>query len=148
MKLFATSTHSTWAPKNNFLLPFLPSQNFGDREQRVVVIYVTTLSILRDTWARCVKVRQILRNLLIKVDERQEALKEESRIDTLYYHNKINKIASPWKSLFWPKSTLWSQNSNFSHFYVYHLLSADAIIQCTEEMSFFSPTNIYLTVFS
>jgi len=58
-------------------------KNFGDREQRVVVIYVTTLSILRDTWARCVKVRQILRNLLIKVDERDVFMSRENQVELM-----------------------------------------------------------------
>lgn len=60
---------------------FSPLQNFEEREQGVVVIYVTTLSILRDTWARCVKVRQILRNLLIKVDERDVFMSRENQLE-------------------------------------------------------------------
>jgi len=58
-------------------------KNFGEREQGVVVIYVTTLSILRDTWARCVKVRQILRNLLIKVDEKDVFMSRENQVELM-----------------------------------------------------------------
>ena len=46
-----------------------------------MVVYVTTLSILRDTWARCVKVRQILRNLLIKVDEKDVFMSRENQVE-------------------------------------------------------------------
>ena len=48
-----------------------------------MVIYVTTLSILRDTWARCVKVRQILRNLLIKVDEKDVFMSRENQVELM-----------------------------------------------------------------
>ena len=48
-----------------------------------MVIYVTSLSILRDTWARCVKVRQILRNLLIKVDERDVFMSRENQVELM-----------------------------------------------------------------
>ena len=48
-----------------------------------MVIYVTTLSILRDTWARCVKVRKILRNLLIKVDERDVFMSRENQVELM-----------------------------------------------------------------
>ena len=48
-----------------------------------MVVYVTTLSILRDTWARCVKVRKILRNLLIKVDERDVFMCKENQVELM-----------------------------------------------------------------
>ena len=48
-----------------------------------MVIYVTTLAILRDTWARCVKVRKILRNLLIKVDERDVFMSRENQVELM-----------------------------------------------------------------
>ena len=48
-----------------------------------MVVYVTTLAILRDTWARCVKVRQILRNLLIKVDERDVFMSRENQMELM-----------------------------------------------------------------
>ena len=78
-----TFPHSNTEEIINFLLPILFSQNFGEREQGVVVIYVTTLSILRDTWARCVKVRQILRNLLIKVDEKDVFMSRENQVELM-----------------------------------------------------------------
>ena len=46
-------------------------------------MYITTLSILRETWARCVKVRQILRNLLIKVDERDVFMSRENQTELM-----------------------------------------------------------------
>lgn len=58
-------------------------KNYVDREQRRVVVYVTTLGILRSTWARCVKVRQILRNLLIRVDERDVFMARETQVELL-----------------------------------------------------------------
>ena len=55
----------------------------GEREQGIVVVYFTTLAILRDTWARCIKVRQILRNLLIKVDERDVFMSRENQMELI-----------------------------------------------------------------
>jgi glutaredoxin len=58
-------------------------QNFEDREHGRIVIYITTLGILRATWARCVKVRQILRNLLIRVDERDVFMTKENQLELM-----------------------------------------------------------------
>jgi len=59
------------------------TKNYGERESGHVVMYITTLSILRETWARCVKVRQILRNLLIKVDERDVFMSRENQTELM-----------------------------------------------------------------
>ena len=45
-------------------------QSFADTEKGKVVMYVTTLGVVRDHLARCQKVRHILRTLLIRVEER------------------------------------------------------------------------------
>ena len=45
-------------------------QNFADTEKGKIVMYVTTLGVVRDHLARCQKVRHILRTLLIRVEER------------------------------------------------------------------------------
>ena len=44
-----------------------------------VVIYTTTLGVIRETYARCVKVRQILRTLLIRVEERDVFMSRENQ---------------------------------------------------------------------
>ena len=64
-------------------------QDFEDREQGQVVIYFTTLGVVRETWARCVKIRQILRNLLIKVEERDVFMCRENQIEVMERLNTL-----------------------------------------------------------
>ena len=47
------------------------------------MVYFTSLGVVRPTWARCVKVRQILRNLLIKVDERDLFMSRENQMELM-----------------------------------------------------------------
>lgn len=47
------------------------------------MVYLTTLGVLRETYARCVKVRQILRTLLIRVEERDVFMSKENQIELL-----------------------------------------------------------------
>ena len=56
-------------------------QNFFDRELGKVVVYITTLGVLRETYARCVKVRQILRTLLIKTVEKDVFMSKENQLE-------------------------------------------------------------------
>lgn len=44
-------------------------QDLAERERGKVVVYITTLGVVRPLMARCVRVRQIFRNLLIQVEE-------------------------------------------------------------------------------
>ena len=46
-----------------------------------MVVYITTLGVLRETYARCVTVRQILRTLLIKVEERDVFMSRENQME-------------------------------------------------------------------
>ena len=64
-------------------------QDFEERERGRVVIYFTTLGVVRETWARCVKIRQILRNLLIKVDERDVFMCRENQIEVMERLNSL-----------------------------------------------------------
>ena len=56
-------------------------QDFTEREQGKVVVYITTLGVLRETYARCVTVRQILRTLLIKVEERDVFMSRANQLE-------------------------------------------------------------------
>ena len=44
---------------------------------------MTTLGVLRETYARCVKVRQILRTLLIRTEERDVFMSRENQLDLI-----------------------------------------------------------------
>jgi glutaredoxin-related protein len=54
-------------------------QHLIERESGKVVLYLTTLGVIRETFNRCVKVRQILRTLLIKVEERDVFMSKENQ---------------------------------------------------------------------
>ena len=64
-------------------------QDFEEREQGQVVIYFTTLGVVRETWTRCVKIRQILRNLLIKVEEKDVFMCRENQIEVMERLNSL-----------------------------------------------------------
>ena len=50
-----------------------------ERESGKVVLYLTTLGVIRETFNRCVKVRQILRTMLIKVEERDLFMSKDNQ---------------------------------------------------------------------
>ncbi len=58
-------------------------QDYAEAERGKVVVYLTTLGVLRETYARCVKVRQILRTLLIKVEERDVFMSRENQVELI-----------------------------------------------------------------
>jgi len=52
-------------------------KNYTESEQGVCVLYVTSLGILRQTKARCDLVRKILKNLMVRYDERDVFMSRE-----------------------------------------------------------------------
>lgn len=52
-------------------------QNFKEKDAGKVVLYSTSLGIVRDTYAKCANVRQILRTLLVKFEERDVFMSNE-----------------------------------------------------------------------
>lgn len=51
-----------------FYIIFL--QNYKEKDAGKVVLYTTSMGIVRETYAKCANVKQILRTLLIKFEER------------------------------------------------------------------------------
>lgn len=45
-------------------------QNYKEKDAGKVVLYSTSMGIVRETYAKCANVKQILRTLLIKFEER------------------------------------------------------------------------------
>ena len=66
------------AVTNFFLFKF---QHLIERESGKVILYLTTLGVIRETFNRCVKVRQILRTMLIKVEERDVFMSKDNQQD-------------------------------------------------------------------
>ena len=64
-------------------------QNFADTEKGKIVMYVTTLGVVRDHLARCQKVRHILRTLLIRVEERDIFMCKRHQLEL---RDRINAI--------------------------------------------------------
>ncbi|XP_044747823.1 glutaredoxin domain-containing cysteine-rich protein CG31559-like [Coccinella septempunctata] len=67
------------------------TKNYKEKEAGKVVVYTTTMGIIRDTYQACMKVKQILRTLLIKFEERdvfmssecQQEIRERMRCDDI-----------------------------------------------------------------
>ncbi|KAJ3658974.1 hypothetical protein Zmor_010684 [Zophobas morio] len=60
------------------------SKNYKEKDAGKVVVYTTTMGILRETYQACMKVKQILRTLLIKFEERDVFMSNE-------YQNEIRE---------------------------------------------------------
>ncbi len=52
-------------------------QTWQDKEAGKVVVYTTTMGIVRETYHRCLKVRQILRTHLVKFEEKDVFMSRE-----------------------------------------------------------------------
>lgn len=59
------------------LLHFFLFQNYKEKEIGKVVVYTTTMGVLRDTYQACTKVKQIMRTLLVKFEERDVFMSSE-----------------------------------------------------------------------
>ncbi|XP_053950666.1 probable serine/threonine-protein kinase DDB_G0282963 [Anastrepha ludens] len=66
-------------------------KNFKEKDAGKVVLYTTSMGIIRDTYAKCANVKQILRTLLVKFEERdvfmsieyQQEIKERMHSETI-----------------------------------------------------------------
>ncbi|ROT84130.1 Glutaredoxin domain-containing cysteine-rich protein [Penaeus vannamei] len=54
-----------------------------ERERGKVVVYVTTLGIVRDTYERCLRIRKILWTLLVRFEERDVFMARDTQIQLL-----------------------------------------------------------------
>uniref|UniRef100_A0A182SNU2 Glutaredoxin domain-containing protein n=1 Tax=Anopheles maculatus TaxID=74869 RepID=A0A182SNU2_9DIPT len=65
--------------------------NYKDKEAGKVVVYSTSMGIVRETYTKCMNVKQILRTLLVKFEEKdifmsneyQQEIKERMQADTI-----------------------------------------------------------------
>lgn len=66
-------------------------QTYREKDAGKVVVYSTTMGIVRHTYQQCVKVKQILRTHLVKFEERdvfmstecQQEIRERMRCDSI-----------------------------------------------------------------
>lgn len=66
----------------NFIFIFFSIfQNYKEKDTGKVVLYSTSMGIVRDTYAKCANVKQILRTLLIKFDERDIFMSKDYQQD-------------------------------------------------------------------
>ncbi|KAK9870836.1 hypothetical protein WA026_009801 [Henosepilachna vigintioctopunctata] len=54
-------------------------KNYKEKDAGKVVVYTTTMGIIRETYQACMKVKQILRTLLVKFEERDVFMSGESQ---------------------------------------------------------------------
>uniref|UniRef100_A0A1B0AHV3 Glutaredoxin domain-containing protein n=1 Tax=Glossina pallidipes TaxID=7398 RepID=A0A1B0AHV3_GLOPL len=67
------------------------NSNYKEKDSGKVVLYTTSMGIIRDTYAKCSNVKQILRTLLVKFEERdvfmsleyQQEIKERMHSDII-----------------------------------------------------------------
>lgn len=60
-----------------FLQIHSTGKNYKEKEAGKVVVYTTTMGIVRETYQACMKVKQILRTLLVKYEERDVFMSSE-----------------------------------------------------------------------
>ncbi|CAL4067169.1 unnamed protein product, partial [Meganyctiphanes norvegica] len=58
-------------------------KHLQDRERGKVVVYVTTLGIVRSTYERCLRIRKILWTLLVRFDERDVFMARDTQIQLM-----------------------------------------------------------------
>ena len=63
--------------------PLLPHQYFMERERGKVVVYLTTLGIVRNTYERCLRIRKILWTLLVRFEERDVFMARDTQLQLL-----------------------------------------------------------------
>ncbi|KAB7497559.1 Glutaredoxin domain-containing cysteine-rich protein [Armadillidium nasatum] len=56
---------------------------YAEKERGKVVIYVTTLGVVRETYERCLRLRKILWTLLVRFDERDVFMSRDTQIQLL-----------------------------------------------------------------
>ncbi|MPC23443.1 Glutaredoxin domain-containing cysteine-rich protein [Portunus trituberculatus] len=54
-----------------------------ERERGKVVVYLTTLGIVRDTYERCLRIRKILWTLLVRFEERDVFMARDTQLQLL-----------------------------------------------------------------
>lgn len=55
----------------------LSLQNYKEKDAGKVVLYTTSMGIIRQTYAKCANIKQILRTLLVKFEERDVFMSTE-----------------------------------------------------------------------
>ena len=56
-------------------------QNYKVKDAGKVVVYTTTMGVVRETYNRCINVKQILRTHMVKFEERDMYLSSESQTE-------------------------------------------------------------------
>jgi len=67
-------------------------QPFAAKEAGQVVVYTTTMGIVRATAQRCARVRQILRTLLVRFDERDLFMARDAQAEL---QSRLNTATLP-----------------------------------------------------
>ena len=59
----------------------MKSQNYAEREQGKVVVYTTSMGVVRMTYQRCLQVQRILGTLLINYEERDVSMNRQAQME-------------------------------------------------------------------
>ena len=69
-------------------------QNYGERERGKVVVYTTSMGVVRTTYQRCLQVQRILGTLLINYEERDVSMNRQEQ-NELKERTKSKRVSVP-----------------------------------------------------
>lgn len=64
------------------------SKSYGEREQGKVVVYTTSMGVVRQTYQRCLQVQRILGTLLVAYEERDVSMNRQIQLELMERMNK------------------------------------------------------------
>ena len=77
-----------------FIKVLLIFQNYAERERGKVVVYTTSMGVVRTTYQRCLQVQRILGTLLINYEERDVSMNRQVQ-NELKERTKSNRVSVP-----------------------------------------------------
>ena len=78
------SSTNRWSQFN--LQPLTFWQSYVEREQGKVVVYTTSMGVVRETFQRCLQVQRILGTLLVAYEERDVAMNRQVQVRSFPHH--------------------------------------------------------------
>lgn len=108
-----------------FVLEYLP-QNYKDKDGGKIVVYTTSMGIVRSTYAKCQMVKKILNTLMVKFEERdvfmsqvhQQEIRDRMQSDEidvpqLFVNGQYIGVSCYLKSFFARRESFLKQNELF-----------------------------------
>jgi glutaredoxin domain-containing cysteine-rich protein 1 len=78
----------------NYFVSFFFLQSYAEREHGKVVVYTTSMGVVRQTFQRCLQVQRILGTLLINYEERDVSMNRQVQQELKERMNR-NRVVIP-----------------------------------------------------